>query len=65
MADRIQAQGRPAAEVILGLAGHLALRANAMVTQGHPREEVANWVRDVETAFRERLDEMLIEVAEK
>jgi hypothetical protein len=52
------------AEMTLSLAGDLALRANAMLAKGVPRAEVAAWVREVEAAFSERLDEVLVETAE-
>jgi hypothetical protein len=53
------------AEMTLSLAGDLALHANVMVAKGVPRADVAAWVREVEAAFSERLDEVLIETAEK
>ena len=64
MAGRLRGQGDTATDVIHGLAGDLALHANAMAAQGMSREEVANWVRAVEAAFGQRLDQMLIEAAE-
>ena len=49
--------------MIHGLAGDLASEANAMIAQGMPRQAVANWVREVEAAFRERLDQLMIKAA--
>jgi hypothetical protein len=49
----------------LSLASDLALHANAMLAKGVPRTDVAAWIREVEAAFSDRLDEVLIESAEK
>jgi hypothetical protein len=64
MVGRLRCQDDTATHVMHGLAGDLALHANAMAAQGMSRQEVANWVRAVEAAFGQYLDQMLIEAAE-
>ena len=64
MAGRLRCQDDSATHVIHGLAGDLALHANATGGARHVAPGRSKLVRDVEAAFGQYLDQMFIEAAE-
>ena len=68
LADRvvsqIQIDGISAEEATSQSASDVEFRANALIAQGVPRQEVRLWVQDVKAAFGERLYERLAEMVE-
>ena len=61
----LQSEGCTGQDATLRLAGDVALRANAMVAQGIAREDARAWIEEVEGEFRQRLDAVLIGLAER
>ena len=68
LADRVVSQiemdGVSAEEATSHSSSDVEFRANALIAQGVPREEVRLWVQEVKAAFGERLYERLVELVE-